>query len=140
MGKYSLSTLRVFTLGLSASLLFAACSGDVGTVERRPRAGRSAAPSFVNQVWRVSEPSSVAPGTLYVFLSEGTLLITSPNSTPALGTWKYEGGALVMVEESIPYTTDIVKLSDEEFRLRSHNPGGIVEMTLVPAKRVSPPR
>ncbi len=34
-------------------------------------------PGFIDKVWRVSESSAVAPGTLYLFLSEGTLLITS---------------------------------------------------------------
>jgi hypothetical protein len=33
----------------------------------------------------VSTSTRVAPGQLYVFLSEGTLLITSPHSKPALG-------------------------------------------------------
>jgi hypothetical protein len=89
-------------------------------------------------VWRVSESSSVAPGTLYVFLSEGTLIITSPNSKPALGRWKYEGGALTMVEEGVPYKVDVLKLSKEEFRIRSNNPGEPVEITLVPAGVLSP--
>lgn len=60
--------------------------------ERRPAPAKSDsgetadfAGSFVNTVWRVSDLSSVAPGTLYVFLSEGSLVITSPNTKPALG-------------------------------------------------------
>jgi hypothetical protein len=84
-------------------------------------------------VWRVRESSSVALGTLYVFLSEGTLVITSSNSKPALGRWKYEDGALTMVEEGISYKVDILKLSKDEFRIRNNNPGEPVEITLVPA-------
>ena len=140
MAKRSVGRLQVIALALSAGLVSAACSGGGGTDERRPAEVSGATPSFVNRVWRVSESSGVAPGTLYVFLSEGTLLVTSPNSKPALGSWKYEGGALVMVEESIPYKTDIVGLSAGEFRLRSHNPGGSVEITLVPAEVAPPPR
>jgi hypothetical protein len=140
MIKRPISRLQVIALVLSAGLVSAACSGGAGTDERRPAEAAGAAPSFVNRVWRVSKSSGVAPGTLYVFLSEGTLLITSPNSKPALGSWKYEGGALVMVEESIPYKTDIVGLSAGELRLRSHNPGGSVEITLVPAEVAPPPR
>jgi len=90
--------------------------------------------SFVNKVWRVSESSSVAPGMLYVFLSEGTLVIASPNGKPALGEWKDEGGALTMVEESVSYKVDVLKLSKDEFKIRSNNPGEPVEITLVPAE------
>jgi len=96
-------------------------------------AERSAPDIFVNQVWKVSESSAVARDSLYVFLSEGTLVITSPNSKPALGTWKYEKGTLTMVEESIPYTVDILKLSRNEFRIRSNNPGKPVTITFIPA-------
>jgi hypothetical protein len=87
---------------------------------------------FTNKVWKVSQSSAVATGTLYVFLEEGTLLIASANSKPALGRWKLDGGALTMVEESIPYKVDILNLTAEEFRIRSHNPGGTVQITLVP--------
>ena len=65
-------------------------------------------------------------GHLYVFLSDGTLLITSEHSKPALGTWQHAGGVLTMVEESIPYKVDILNVSAAEFRIRSHNPGGAV--------------
>jgi hypothetical protein len=88
----------------------------------------------LNWLQRGELRTNVAPGTLYVFLSEGTLLITSPNSKPALGTWKYEGGALTMVEEGIPYKVDILRLSKDEFRIRSNNPGQPVEITLVPGR------
>jgi hypothetical protein len=88
----------------------------------------------------VSESASVAPGTLYVFLSEGTLVIASPNSKPALGTWKYEGGRLTMVEDGIPYKVDVLKLSQDEFKIRSNNPGEPVEISLVPAGVPSEPK
>jgi hypothetical protein len=109
-------------------------------MERRSDETKDAAVSFVNKVWRVRESSGVAPRQLYAFLSEGTLVMASPNGKPALGTWKYEGGALTMVEEGIPYKTDILKLSKDEFRIRSNNPGGAVEITLVPAEGSSPPK
>ncbi len=52
----------------------------------------------------------------------------------------FERDSPVMVEEPIPYRTEIVKLTGGEFRIRSHNPGGAVEVTLVPAKTPPPPR
>lgn len=94
--------------------------------------------TFVNRVWRVAESSSVAPGQLYVFLSEGTLIVASPNGKPTLGTWANEAGALTMVEEGIAYKVDILGLNKNEFRIRSKNPGGAVEIRFVPAEG-SPP-
>jgi hypothetical protein len=124
--------IAAFVVLLSAGSMIGACASDTGSAER----GRAGA-GFVNKVWRVSESSAVAPGTLYVFLSEGTLLITAEHSKPALGRWTQEGGALTMVEESIAYKVDILNLTDDEFSIRSHNPGGSVEIRLVPAHRIS---
>jgi hypothetical protein len=128
------------TLIIAALLLAPACSGTAeppraaAAVPVAARAEPAQTPTFINRVWRVSESSSVARGTLYVFLSDGTLLITSEQSKPMVGTWKHDGGILTMVEESIPYKVDILNLSAEEFRIRSNNPGGAVELRLVPAQ------
>lgn len=46
---------------------------------------------------------------------------------------KYEDGALTMVEDCIPYKVDVLKLSKNEFRIRSNNPGEPVEITFAPA-------
>jgi hypothetical protein len=88
---------------------------------------------FVNKVWRVSQSSAVARGTLYVFLEEGTLVVASRTGKPALGAWTLKEGVLTMVEDSSPYRTDILSLTEAEFRIRSNNPGKPVEITLVPA-------
>ena len=88
-------------------------------------------------VWKVSESSSVAPGTLYIFLSEGTLLVASPHGKPALGTWKDLGGVLTMVEEGIPYQVDVLGLTQDQFKIRSHNPAKPAEITLIAAERPS---
>jgi hypothetical protein len=126
--------LRGLAFVTAAILLLSSC------FERRAGDTADSAASFVNKVWRVSESASVAPGTLYVFLSEGTLVITSPNSEPALGTWKYEGGRLTMVEDGVPYKVDVLKLSQDEFKIRSNNPGEPVEISLVPAGVPSEPK
>ncbi len=89
--------------------------------------------TFVNRVWRVADSTAAAPGQLYVFLSEGTLVMTSPSGTPSLGTWRRDGDGFTMVEEGRPYRVDILALSDAEFRIRSHNPGQPVDIRLVPA-------
>lgn len=119
-----------------ATVLFTmlGCSERETNQERHPTPEPEERASFVNRVWRVSESSSVSPGHLYVFLSEGTLVVASPNSKPALGTWKGEGDSLTMVEEGIPYKVDVLGLTKSEFRIKSHNPGEPVEIRFVPAE------
>ncbi len=121
-----------------ALALVAACSETSDTADKLPPAAQQAAaagkPGFVNKVWEVSLSTGVAPGMLYVFLSDGTLVMTSKNSQPALGAWAYQGGALTMTEDGQTYKVDILSLSNEEFRIRSNNPGGSVEIAMVPAK------
>jgi hypothetical protein len=99
---------------------------------RNPESG--APVTFVNRVWKVAESTGMSPGQLVVFLSDGTLVFASPFEKPALGTWRRNGDTLTMVEEGIPYRTDILSLSSREFRIRSHNPGGFVETRFVPAE------
>ena len=43
-----------------------------------------------------------------------------------------------MTEEGIDYTVDILEQEEARLRLRSHNPGEPVEITLVPA--AAPPQ
>ncbi len=111
--------------------------GATGRIEGQASSGREA--TLVNRVWRVAESPDVQAGQLYVFLSEGTLVIASPNGTPSLGTWSRANSGLIMVEEGIRYPVDIVSLSEGELRIRSHNPGGAAEMRLVPADASAQP-
>ena len=71
----------------------------------------------------------------HVFLSEGTLVIASPNGTPALGRWQQQDQTFTMIEEGIAYAVEILELTENRFRIRIRNPGEPVEMTLVPAAR-----
>jgi hypothetical protein len=87
--------------------------------------------SFINRVWKVNKSNSIAPGHLYIFLSDGTLVITSPQSKPTFGSWKSSDGSLTMIEESVPYKVEILKLSDSEFQIRINNPGEPVEIEFV---------
>jgi hypothetical protein len=123
---------NTLALVLATVLLLSGCSRR--DAPREQTADNNSPATFVNKVWRVESSSSVAPGTIYVFLSEGTLLITSSNSKPLLGTWTSANGELTMVEEGIPYRVEVLHLSPGQFKIRSHNPGEPVEITLVPAE------
>jgi len=114
-------------------MLATSCSGAKPASTPDPNAA-SAPVGFVNKVWKVKKSNAVTAGQIYVFLSEGTLVLASEHGTPTLGTWRSDPGGLTMIEEGISYPTDIVRLTADEFVIRSHNPGDVVEITLVPAE------
>ena len=97
-------------------------------------------PAFVDTVWRAGEGTGVEAGSTYTFRRDGALLMASPHGTPGTGRWRYEGGKLTMVEEGIPYPTDIVSQDATHLVLRSHNPGGVVEIALVADAAAPRPR
>lgn len=96
------------------------------------------AASFVNRVWVVAESKQVERGALRVFLSDGTLVMTSPNSTPAFGQWSSEGGRFTITEEGRNYPTDILALDENAFRIRINSPGDPIEILFAPAPQVAP--
>jgi len=104
-----------------------------------PAAAASPAP-FAGRVWRVESSTAVAPGTLYAFLADGTLVISAPQQTTSYGRWTYANGALVMIEEGIAYPTDILAFDGTKLSLRSHNPGTPVDIVLTAAKDVALPQ
>ena len=131
--------LFAVVLALSACNPPAPATTNVAPVSAVVPANRPCTPAapFIDRVWRVRESSAVAPGTLYVFLSDGTLLVAADKQKPSFWRWTYEHGALTMIEESVAYPTDILTLNDKEFTIRSHNPGEAVLITLVPVVGVS---
>jgi heat shock protein HslJ/uncharacterized membrane protein len=96
------------------------------------------AATYVNRVWTVAESKQVEQGALRVFLSDGTLVMASPNSTPSFGQWRSEDGRLTITEESRDYPTDILALSEHAFRIRIKGPGEPVEILFEPAPQVAP--
>ncbi len=96
--------------------------------------GQESAAPFTNKVWEVRGSSAGAAGSLYVFLSDGTLVITRAGNKPMTGAWRAEAdGTITMVEQGLSYRTEILAATKTELRLRSHNPGEPVEITLAPA-------
>jgi hypothetical protein len=95
--------------------------------------GEAAAPDFANRVWKVAKGSEGDPGTFYVFLSDGSMLVTSPHGTPALGAWHYSGEVLTLVEEGIPHQATILRTTPDTFSIRIAGPGRPVLLTFIPA-------
>jgi heat shock protein HslJ/uncharacterized membrane protein len=109
-------------------------SAAPATTEAAAPARPAGDPSFVNRVWAVAESQQVEPGSLRVFLSDGTLVMAAPQATPAFGAWRIGNGRLTITEEGREYPTDILALSDYAFRIRMHSPGEPVEILFEPAK------
>ena len=91
-------------------------------------------PAFADIPWKVSDSPGGQAGAVYTFGSDGTLTVAAPGGTPSTGRWSYAGGKLTLVEDGVAYPTDIVSLDDMHFVIRSHNPGGTVEIAMVPAR------
>ncbi len=134
---------RILVFTLVAAVAFSACEKAESPQPSAPDPAAQAAParegaSFVNRVWVVAESKQVEPGELRVFLSDGTLVMASPHSKPALGQWRSEGGRLTITEEGRNYRTDILALDEDAFRIRINGPGEPVEILFAPAPQVQP--
>jgi hypothetical protein len=133
---------RTFAILLAATAILSGCStpdsspqsSTPATSEAPTDATPAVAPdAFVNRVWVVAESEQVAAGALRVFLSDGTLVMSSPTSTPLLGTWSYTDGRLRITEEGLEYEVDILELTGDTFRIRIHSPGEPVEIRFTAA-------
>jgi hypothetical protein len=85
------------------------------------RAPDPAAPSrLMNRVWLVARPAGRAPGSFYVFLADGTLLMSSCVETYRLATWRAAGGdRLVVTEEpAVSYGVRVLAVGERDARLR----------------------
>jgi len=123
--------------------LFAGCTPSQDTTQPStpvnapapPAATDLAAGPLVNTVWRVTSANR-APGTLFVFLSNGTLMMTSCVEVYRLATWRAEtADRLTIVEDiAVQYTADIQALSQNNLRLRLNLRSEQVDLTLEAAK------
>jgi hypothetical protein len=129
---------RDVILSLAAGLLLQACSRPSPPVERAEAPSADAmpvppdsAPAFVSKLWKVSRSSGVEPGALYVFFADGTLLITSTHSTPAIGRWEYRADTLTLIEEGIPHPAAVQRLLADTFAITIRSPGRPLDITFV---------
>ncbi len=62
------------------------------------------------------------------------MVVIGTGNTPMTGTWRKEADeTIAMVEGGHSYRTEILSLTENELRLRSHNPVESVDITLRPA-------
>lgn len=102
--------LRVVSLALSSQILFCESAG-------------TPPPELLARIWRVEKgPSHAAAGTIYIFLSNGTLLETSCVETYRIARWSAEKNASdvldVFEDGQLAFTAKILALTNGEFRFR----------------------
>jgi hypothetical protein len=139
---------RLLYTPLAVGLLLCACSRPAppttpasdmpsaapaaGSGESATGAAHQPVPDFANRIWKVAKGSAGDPGTFYVFLSDGSMLITSPHGTPALGSWHYSGEVLTLVEDGLPHQATVLQATLDTLAIRIAGPGQPVAMTFVP--------
>jgi hypothetical protein len=75
-------------------------------------------PQFVGKVWLATDPSA-APGTLRIFLPNGTLLMDSCGETYRLAEWRTVcERRLEWTEDTARIAAEITRLTDDELELR----------------------
>jgi hypothetical protein len=100
---------------LAVAMALGACAPANQTADSRMRPAR-----LTGKVWLVAEPPGRAPGSLYVFVSDGTLLMTSCVETYRLARWRAEAdGRLVVTEDpATRYEVRVLEAGERELRLR----------------------
>ena len=90
----------------------------------------------MNTVWRITNPAGRPLGSFYLFLPNGTLVMTSCVETYRLATWRAEStNQLTIVEDTaVEYTADIQALSENSLSLRLNLRSEQVEMAFEPAQ------
>lgn len=78
-----------------------------------------------SRIWLVTNaPGKAAPGSIYIFLANGTLLETSCVETYRIATWtidKKTPSVLRVVEDNrLAFTAEITELTDSALRLRQN--------------------
>jgi hypothetical protein len=96
-------------------VLAAACTR---TGDSAPRGDLARQPQLVGKVW-LSTDSGAPPGTIRIFLANGTLLMDSCGETYRLAEWRsLDERRIEWTEDSERIEAQIVRLTDEEFQLR----------------------
>jgi hypothetical protein len=98
------------------------CSGMPSVVppaeQRSSSAAEDKSADLTDRVW-VSTDASAAPGTLRIFVSDGTLVMDSCFETYRLAAWRHAGDRrIAWHEDTAAITADIVELTTDRLELR----------------------
>lgn len=116
----------------------ASCSQRQGSIDP-PARTESTAPSpsttesrLTGKVWLVTAQAGRAPGSLYIFLADGTLMMTSCVEAYRLAAWQLQGDERLLVTEdpTTSYIVRVVDLGERDLRLRLELVGENVDLEL----------
>ena len=99
-------------LSLAAALLLFAAS-------RHGHAQSGRQPTFVGRVW-ASTDRAASPGTVRIFLPDGTLVMDSCGEGYRLARWSLRAGRLAWQEDTARIEADIVRATSNALHLRLH--------------------
>lgn len=109
---------RPTLLALIISLLLPACAGSSSGPSETQSAPRLEQPPFVGKVW-IATDSSAAPGTLRIFLADGTLVMDSCVETYRLARWESLGGTrLAWHEDTARIEAEFAQAAPDVLQLR----------------------
>jgi hypothetical protein len=97
-----------------------------------PAGDESPTARLVNTVWKVTAPAGRARGSFYIFLSDGTLVMTSCVETYRLATWRSDAAGRIAIaeDEAVKYEAEILEIQDRQARLRLDLRNERIELTL----------
>jgi hypothetical protein len=118
-------TSRVFVSALMTCVI-AACHGP-STDQKAPAESRDAQPSFVGKAWLSTDPSA-APGTLRIFLTDGTLVMDSCVEVYRLARWRaIDERRIEWQEDTARIEADVSQVGSDQLQLRLHLVGGEIK-------------
>jgi hypothetical protein len=133
--------LRLAVFVLFALWCLASCSQRKGSTDQPAGtdAAQPTAPSpsttesrLANKVWLITAPPGRAPGSLYIFIGGGTLMMTSCVETYRLATWQLQGDDRLLVSEdpATSYFVRVIDVGERDLRLRLELVGENVDLEL----------
>lgn len=93
---------------------------------------------LIDRVWVVEASTSVATGSLYVFLADNVLVVSPKSGMPVVGTWAEDVEGLVITEKGRSSKVDVLDLTAERLQIRIKGAKAAADITLTPAIRPEP--
>jgi hypothetical protein len=107
-------------------VIAAACHGP-STDQAAPTDSRDRQPSFVGKAWR-STDSAAAPGTLRIFLTDGTLVMDSCVEVYRLARWRaIDERRIEWQEDTARLEAEVTQVGSDQLQLRLHLVGGEIK-------------
>lgn len=116
-GRARTRRAQIYFGGLIACVLAAACRSPSADQEART-ASPASPPAFVGKTWMSTDPSA-APGTLRIFVPDGTLVMDSCGETYRLARWRaIDDRRVEWQENSARIEAEVTQVGSEQLQLR----------------------